>query len=87
MPKFPSNPDNFEHVNPVKALMIVPQFNLRNKEFVRQLKADRNLPHYLLMDPEFFEEAVNFGHRSLCPILLRQGQKVNILKANGDNYL
>lgn len=67
-----------------KALAIIPQFNLGNKEFVEQLETG-NVPHHLLMNPEFFDQAMQLGHRSLCPRLLRHGQIVNILKENGDN--
>lgn len=83
--KFTCKYDKSELENPVKALTVIPQFNLRNKEFVGELVRSHDLPAHLLKNPEFFDEALELGHRSLCQHLLRRGQVVNILKDNGDN--
>lgn len=60
-------------------------FNLLkyNKEFL----LNAPIPSYLLNDPDFFDDVLLRGDRSVCSHILRSGQKVCILKSNGDNLL
>lgn len=44
-------------------------------------------PLHLLLDPEYFIDAVNMGKHSLCSHLLRNGQKVELIDKDGNNLL
>lgn len=61
------------------------RFNIltHDKEFL----LNAPIPSNLLIDPDFFEDAVQRGERSVCYRLLKNGQRVRILNSNGNNLL
>ena len=69
---------------PINQSAGLPKIDLKEREVVKKLMKERIPPH-LLNDPDFFDEAVEEGHRTLCWRLIRSGQKVKILKDNGKN--